>query len=79
MWNLKTIVAGVCIFIGAGFVAYVVEAIIFRNNGTIGRYESLWAYFRKVDQKKGNVAALVWAIIWIILLILTALFVYLAA
>ncbi|MCR5460335.1 MAG: hypothetical protein K6F51_10590 [Acetatifactor sp.] len=79
MWSLKTILIGLCVFIGAGFVAYVIEAIIFRNNGTIGRYESLWAYFRKIDQKKGNVAALVWAIIWIIVIILAALFIYLAS
>lgn len=79
MWSLKTILIGLGIFIGAGIVAYVVAAIIFRNKGTIGRDESLWDYYREADQKEGNVAALVWAIIWIILIIIMAFVIYLAS
>ncbi|MBO4750070.1 MAG: hypothetical protein J5546_07100 [Lachnospiraceae bacterium] len=79
MMTVKALVIGIGVFIGTGFLAYVIEAIIFRNRGTIGTYESLFAYFRKVDQKAGNIAALVWAIIWMVLLVLAACFIYLAA
>ena len=79
MGKVEMVIIALAIFVGTGFLAYVVEAIIYRNRGTIGSYESLWAYFRKIDQKSGNIAALVWAIIWILLLILAALFIYVAS
>jgi hypothetical protein len=79
MWKLETIIVAVCVFIGAGFIAYVLEAITFRNRGVIGSYESLWEYFKKIDQKHGNIAAIVWALIWIILLVIAAFVIYLAS
>lgn len=75
---VKIVIIGILVFILTGVVAYVVESIIFRNKGTIGRYESLFEYFKKIDQKNGNIAAAVWAVIWVLLLILTALVIYLA-
>ena len=79
MSKVEIALIAIGVFVGTGFLAYVVEAIIFRNRGTIGTYESLFEYFRKTDQKSGNIAALVWAIIWFVLLVLAACIIYLAA
>lgn len=64
------------LFVATGFVAYLLESILFRNMGRIGRYERLWEYFRKIDQRNGNIAAIVWAGIWIALMVLSGLFIY---
>lgn len=70
------IVAGI-VFIFTGVVAYVIESVIFRYRGIIGRYEGLFEYYKKIDQKKGNIAAAVWAVLWIVLLAVSALVIYL--
>lgn len=66
-------------FLVTGYLAYFLETIFFRYIGKIGRYETLWKYFRKIDQKNGNITAAVWAAIWIFLIILAALFIYIAS
>ncbi len=76
MGKVEAIVVCSIVFIVAGFLAYIVESIWFRHVGRIGSYESLWEYFRKIDQKNGNFTAIVWAVLWILLMILGCLGVY---
>ena len=79
MWKLETIITWIIIFVTTGFVAYVVEAVWFRGIGKIGRYEGLWEYFKKIDQKNGNITAGVWAGIWVALMIICGFVMYLAS
>ena len=76
MSKVELIIVFIIVFIGAGFLAYITESIWFRQIGRIGRYESLWEYFRKIDQKNGNITVIVWAVLWIVLMILGCLGVY---
>ena len=72
------IVCGI-LFIVTGVLAYVTATIVFRNTGRIGRYESLWEYFRKIDQKNGNIVAFWWGVIWVIWMVISALVAYLVS
>ena len=76
MKTVETVIICLILFVFTGVVAYLLEAIWFRRIGKIGRYESLWEYFRKIDQKNGNITAAVWAGIWIGLMIVTAAIIY---
>lgn len=76
MNKIEIAIVAVIVFGLTGVGAYLIETILFRNRGTIGRYESLFDYFKKIDQKSGNLAAVVWAIIWVVLIILAALVIY---
>ena len=76
MKTIGTVIICLVLFVITGFVAYLVESILFRNMGIIGRFESLWAYFRKIDQKNGNIAAAAWAGIWVLLMILCGFCIY---
>ena len=51
---VKIIIVGVVLFGISGVLAYLVDSIMLRYFGTIGRYESLLEYFKKIDQKNGN-------------------------
>lgn len=77
MSKVETAVAAITVFVFTGAAAYLIESFIFRKRGTIGRYESLFEYYKKVDQKQGNFAAVAWALIWIVLMVLAALIIYL--
>lgn len=76
MKTVMTVITCVILFVITGFVAYLVESILFRYLGIIGRYESLWAYFRKIDQKHGNIAAAAWAGIWVLTMIICGFSIY---
>ncbi len=70
-------IVAVIVFVVTGVLAYVIESVVYRRRGTIGRYESLLEFYKKIDQKQGNIAAAVWALIWIALMILAAVIIYL--
>jgi len=73
---VKIIIVGVVLFGISGVLAYLVDSIMLRYFGTIGRYESLLEYFKKIDQKNGNKVVVIWSITWVILMILFALIIY---
>ncbi len=77
MKSSEAVILFLILFIVAGVLSYVVETIIFRNTGRIGRYEDLWAYYKKIDQKNGNIAVIVWAGLWVLIMALGALLFYL--
>lgn len=79
MNTTETIVLGIILFLVMGVVAYIIETIIFRETGRIGRYEGLFEYFKKIDQKNGNITAAVWAGIWIALMVICGFLMYLMA
>lgn len=78
MGKVEIIIIGVIVFLLTGVVAYLLETMLFRHTGRIGSYEGLFEYFKKIDQKNGNIAVIVWGGIWVVLMALTALVIYLA-
>lgn len=70
-------IVAIIVFVITGAAAYVTESLIYRRKGTIGRFESLFEYYKKADQKQGNIAAAVWALIWIAFMVLAAVVIYL--
>lgn len=76
MWNDKTIVACIVVFVLTGVLAYLATTIYFRHSGRIGRYEGLWEYYRKIDQKNGNMAVIVFGVIWVVLMALSGIIIY---
>ena len=76
MSNIAIVIVAIIVFVFTGIVAYVIESVLFRHRGIIGRYEGLFEYFKKIDQKQGNIAAAVWAAIWVVLIVLSALLIY---
>ena len=79
MNKVELVIVCVVMFFVTGVLAYVTATIVFRNNGRIGRNESLWEYFRKIDQKNGNIVTAWWAVIWILWMIVSALIIYLVS
>ena len=75
--TVEMILVCLVLFVMTGVLAYITETILFRHSGRIGSHESLWEYFRKIDQKNGNIAAFWWAVIWIIWMIIRAVIAYL--
>lgn len=73
---VKIIIVGVVLFGISGVLAYLIDSIMLRYFGIIGRYESLLEYFKKIDQKNGNKVVVIWSITWVILMILFALIIY---
>ena len=77
MSKIEIGIIAIIVFVLTGVGAYAIESILFRHWGTIGRFESLYEYFKKIDQKQGNITAAVWAAIWVVLIALSALLIYL--
>lgn len=77
MSNIAIVIVAIIVFVFTGIVAYVIESVLFRHRGIIGRYEGLFEYFKKIDQKQGNIAAAVWAGIWVVLIAISAVVIYL--
>ncbi|MBP5222206.1 MAG: hypothetical protein J6Z35_03475 [Lachnospiraceae bacterium] len=74
-------IALVClvVFLMAGIVAYLITAFYFRKKGKLGSREELFQYYRNAEQKEGNFMVLLWAGIWLALMIAGALVMYLGA
>lgn len=70
-------IVAIMVFVVTGVLAYVIESVVYRRRGIVRRNESLLEYYKKIDQKQGNIAAAVWALIWIALMILAAVIIYL--
>ncbi len=79
MKKVELVIVCIVLFVVTGCVAYVIETIWYRSKGKMGRNESLAEHYKKIDQKQGNVAAALWAVIWVILMILSALIIYLVS
>ena len=77
MSKIEIGIIAIIVFVLTGVGAYAIESILFRHKGIIGRFEGLFEYYRKIDQKQGNIAAAVWAAIWVVLIALSALLIYL--
>ena len=73
---IKIVIIALMLFIVTGFMAYLIDGILLRYIGWIGRFESLWDYFRKIDQKRGNITVVIWSVTWVLLMIIFAVVIY---
>ena len=73
---VKIVIIALMLFIVTGFMAYLIDGILLRHVGWIGRFESLWDYFRKIDQKRGNITVVIWSVTWVLLMIIFAVVIY---
>lgn len=72
MKNAETILICLILFVITGIAAYVITTVYYRSKGKMSRYEGLFDYYKKIEQREGNIVMAIWSVVWIVMMLLCA-------